>query len=107
MRMLGDHMPVCEVRRYARQFAEQPPIRGMKYALALVRHFLSQYRENSHRASAIPNVRKAPRTGIPGGRTCSQQERWSVSSPQRITTKRDPFTKASWDSNLYASINLR
>ena len=33
---------------------EKPTVRGMKYALALVRHFLSRYREKSHPASAIP-----------------------------------------------------
>jgi hypothetical protein len=57
--MFRNHVAVMEVSRYTGQFAEKPPVRGMKYALALVRHFLSQYRENLRPASAISVVRKA------------------------------------------------
>jgi hypothetical protein len=58
--MLRDHVAVNEVRRYAGHLPEKLPVRGMKYALALVRHFLSRYREKSGPASAIPKGRKAP-----------------------------------------------
>jgi len=57
--MLRNHVPMGKLRRHAGQLAEQSPIRRMKYALALVRHFLSQYRENFTTASAIPVIRKA------------------------------------------------
>src|SRR5260370_26075714 len=42
-----------------------------------------------------------------GGRRqrCSHQQRWSASFPQRTTTKREPFTKASLDFSSSASIN--
>src|SRR5216683_7881271 len=59
MRMLGDHVPVCEVGRHAGHLAEKSAVRVMKYALALVQHFLSQYRENSRPASAIPDGHNA------------------------------------------------
>ncbi len=64
--MFGDHVPVCEVGRHARHLAEKPAIRGMKYALALVRHFLSRYRENLPSASAIPDERLAPKQAAVG-----------------------------------------
>jgi hypothetical protein len=60
MGMLRDYMPVCEVSRYAGHFAEKSAVRSRKDALALMRHFLSQYRENLPSASAIPNDRLAP-----------------------------------------------
>src|SRR6266436_8994387 len=106
MRMLGDHMPVREVSRYAGQLTEQPPVRVMKYALALMRHFLSQYREKSNAASAIPDGHNASGRDNKRRHTCWHQERWSASSPQKTTTKPALFTKASSDSNSSASINL-
>jgi hypothetical protein len=66
MRMLRDHVAMCEVGRHARHLAEKPAIRGMKYALALVRHFLSRYRENLPSASAIPDERLAPKQAAVG-----------------------------------------
>src|SRR6266436_701370 len=96
MRMLRDHVAVIKVRRYAGHLPEKPPARGKKDALALVRHFLSRYREKPSPASAIP---KGQRRRGAGGKRCSHQQRWSASSPQRTTTKREPFTKASLDFN--------
>src|SRR5258705_6017967 len=63
MRMFGDHVAVMEVSRIAGHFAEKVSVRRKQYAWALVRHFLSQYRENLRPASAIPMARKARRTG--------------------------------------------
>jgi catechol 2,3-dioxygenase-like lactoylglutathione lyase family enzyme len=57
-----------QVSRYAGQFAEKPTVRGKQYALAPVRHFLSQYRENLPLASAIPENSKSSRRGAAGGK---------------------------------------
>src|SRR6267378_3542709 len=97
MSMLRDHVAVMEVSRNTGHFAEKAAIRSKKDALALMRHFLSQYRENLLAASAIPENSKSSRRGPTGGKKCWHQQRWSASSPQRTTTKPAPFTKASSD----------
>src|SRR6266478_370583 len=106
MRMLRDHVAMCEVGRHACHLAEKPSIRCMKYALALMRHFLSRYRENLPSASAIPDGRTPLRIDTAGGKSCWHQEKWSASSPPRTTTKPVLFTKAILDLNLSAWINL-
>src|SRR6266851_4605665 len=97
MRMLRNHMPMSQVRRYASHLAKKSAVRRKEYALALVRHFLSQYRENLATASAIPITRNGPRRGASGGKQCWHQQRWSALSPRRTTAKRAPSTKVSLD----------
>jgi hypothetical protein len=50
MGVLGDHVTVSEFSRYAGYLGNKSPVGSTKYALALVRHFLSHYRgENASR----------------------------------------------------------
>ncbi len=56
--MLGDHVTVSEVSRYAGYLGNKSPVGSTKYALALVRHFLSHYREKTQGATAIFGHRK-------------------------------------------------
>src|SRR6266436_576101 len=53
MGVLGDHVTVSEVSRYAGYLGNQSPGGSTEYALALVRHFLSHYREKTQGATAI------------------------------------------------------
>src|ERR1700682_4055440 len=45
------------------------------------------------------SISQKPVKSITGGNQCSHQERWSASSPQKTTTKRERFTKVSSNSN--------
>ena len=53
MVMLGDDMAVIEVDGDAGHMGQQTPISPRKNTVALLRHYLSQYRENETRSSAI------------------------------------------------------
>src|SRR5258706_15999790 len=59
MGVLGDHVAVSEVSRYACYLGNKSPLGSTKYALALVRHFLSHYRDKNQGATAIFRYRKS------------------------------------------------
>src|SRR6266851_3509553 len=58
MGVLGDHVTVSEVSRHAGYLGNKSPVGSTKYALALVRHLLSHYREKMQGATAILGRRK-------------------------------------------------
>ena len=58
MGVLGDHVTVSKVGRYAGYLGNKSPAGSTKYALALVRHLLSHYREKTQGTTAIFRHRK-------------------------------------------------